>query len=101
MRKYTLADEKLSGLGFVLQTSGNIGRIADGGVVHPQVVANLADHDHARVEPDAQPQLDGAGRADAICVESAMSQSSTVTGLRSPSSALRDCRIFSARCAGV
>ena len=40
-------------------------------------------------------------RRSARRVDSTMSQNSTVTCLRSPSSALRDIRIFSARCFGV
>ena len=54
--EHAVADENRPRLGLVLQPRRDIRRVADGGVVHAQVVADLADHDHARVQPDAQPQ---------------------------------------------
>lgn len=50
-----------AGLGKTLQACRDVGRVADRGVVHPKVVTDLADHDCARVQPDAQSQaLPGA-----------------------------------------
>jgi hypothetical protein len=40
------------------------GGLADGGVVHVQVAADGADHDLARVEPDADLHVDAMVRRD-------------------------------------
>ena len=52
-----LGDQDLAGRGGLLQPGGDVGRVADGGVVHAQVVADGADHDEARVESHAHGQL--------------------------------------------
>ena len=52
-----VADEDHPGLGELLEPSGEIRSVAHCGVVHAQVVADLADHDGSGVEPDANGQL--------------------------------------------
>ena len=39
---------------------GSIGRLTHRGVVHAKVIADLAHHDRAGIEPDAKAHLDSA-----------------------------------------
>ena len=52
-----LARADCARLGEALQARGEVGSVADGRVVHAQVVADLANHDHAGVQPHAQAHL--------------------------------------------
>jgi len=52
-----VGDQNRPRLGQALQPSGHMSGIANGGVVHAQVVADAADHDQAAVEADAYAQL--------------------------------------------
>jgi hypothetical protein len=52
-----IADADRAGVGVPLQTRGEVGGVADGGVVHAQVVADLADHHRTGVQANAQSQL--------------------------------------------
>ena len=62
-----VADEQRARFGHLLQPRGEVGRVADRGVVHSQVVADRADHHEAGVEPHPDrhvPQhVDRRGRA--------------------------------------
>ena len=50
------ADQHAAGAGRLLEPRRDVRRVADRGVVHPQVVADAADDDRARVEADAHPE---------------------------------------------
>ena len=54
-RMHRLARVDLAGPGRLLQARRDVGGVADRGVVHAQVVADLADHDHAGVDAHADP----------------------------------------------
>ena len=70
--------------------------LADGGVVHVEIVADGPHHDLSRVEADADLHLSASNSMEPL-----RSAKSTVTCLRSPSMAALEVRIFSARCGGV
>jgi hypothetical protein len=53
-----LAHEDLPGLGELLHALRQADRVTLRRVVHAQVVANPADHDLARVEPDPDPEAE-------------------------------------------
>jgi hypothetical protein len=52
------ADEHAARSGVLLQSRRDVRRVADGGVIHPEIVADLAHHDWTRVESD--PHLEAA-----------------------------------------
>jgi hypothetical protein len=52
-----LPDENRPRLSQALQTSGDVGGVADGGVIHAQVIANAADHHQAGIQAQAQANL--------------------------------------------
>ena len=52
-----LACPDRAGLGVLLKPRGKIRGVSDRGVVHAQVVADLADHHHPRVDPHAHADL--------------------------------------------
>ncbi len=92
----------------LLHAGGQVGRLTDRRVVHVEIRPDGTDDDLAGVEPQAD--LDGHPvRAedplrvlrDCSSIEPLRSAKRTVTCLRSPSSALLEVRIFSARCCGV
>ena len=62
-----LTHQNGAGLGDLLQPRGQIGRVADGGVVHAEVVTDPADDHRAAVEshPDGQ---SGAFRPPEVCL---------------------------------
>ena len=47
-----VCDQDRAGTGELLQTPGEVSRLADGGVVHREVVANVTDDYLARIQPD-------------------------------------------------
>ena len=53
-----LGDEHAPGRRGRLQARGEVRGVADGGVVHAQVVADAADHHDARVDADAHAEID-------------------------------------------
>ena len=54
------------GFGHRLHPRRDVRGVADGGVVHAEVVADPADHDRTRVDTDAQAQLRAVRRARAV-----------------------------------
>ncbi len=53
-----LGDQDAARLGGRLHPGGQVGGIAHGGVVHPQIIPDGAHHHGAGVEPDAHPEID-------------------------------------------
>jgi hypothetical protein len=57
-----VGDRNLPGLAHLLQARRNVGRVADGGVVHAQVASDAAHHDESGVEPLPRAEADAARR---------------------------------------
>jgi hypothetical protein len=55
-----LVHEHAARAGQMLQPRGDVGGVADRGVVHPQVVADAADHHGPGVQADPHPERDAA-----------------------------------------
>ena len=60
------ADHDAPRLGHLLEPRGRVRGIPDGGVVHAQVVTDLADDDQARVDANAHLQAEPALRLERL-----------------------------------